>query len=107
MMLASRNRTLKVLDDRLRIDLQAICGRDLFDLAASLCDIDGADRSLGGLHAEHDILGDVENGDEHEVLVNHSDSGSDGVTGSVEVDNVSVDDDLTLIGRVQAVEDVH
>ena len=33
------------------------------------------------LDAEHDVLGDGEDGDEHEVLVDHADAGGDRVAG--------------------------
>src|SRR5690606_16433561 len=45
--------------------------------------------------------------DEHEMLVDHADAGRDGVAGTVEVDGLAVDQHLTFVGVVEAVEDVH
>ena len=64
-------------------------------------------RAAGGLHAEHDVLGDGEHGHEHEVLVDHADAGGDGVARVVERDRRVVDQDLALVGPVEPVEDVH
>ena len=62
---------------------------------------------LGLLVAEHDVLGDGEDRDEHEVLVHHADAGRHGVAGAGEVLDVVVEQDLALVGLVQAVEHVH
>ena len=59
------------------------------------------------LVAEHDVLGDGEDGDEHEVLVHHADAGRHGVARAGEVLDVVVEQDLALVGLVQAVEHVH
>ena len=57
--------------------------------------------------AEHDVLGDREDGDEHEVLVHHADAGVHRVTGAGEVLHLVVEQDLALVGLVQAVQHVH
>ena len=56
---------------------------------------------------QHDVLGDGEDGDEHEVLVDHADAGRHRVAGAVELLHRAVEKDLPLIGLVQAVQDVH
>ena len=40
---------------------------------------------LGRLVAEHHVLGDGEDGDQHEVLVDHADAGAHRVAGALEV----------------------
>jgi hypothetical protein len=45
--------------------------------------------------------------DQHEVLVDHPDAGRDGGTRIVERHDPAVDDDLALVGLVEAIEDVH
>ena len=57
--------------------------------------------------AEHHVLGDGEDGDEHEVLVHHADAGVHRVAGAGEVLHDVVEQDLALVGLVQAVEHVH
>jgi hypothetical protein len=57
--------------------------------------------------AEHHVLRDGEDRHEHEVLVNHADARSNGVAGTGEGDRLVVDEDLALVGLVEAVEDVH
>ena len=59
------------------------------------------------LDPEHDVLGDGEDGDQHEVLVDHADPGRDRVARVVEGDGLAVDEDLALVVLVQPVEDVH
>jgi hypothetical protein len=44
--------------------------------------------------AEHDVLGDGEDRDEHEVLVHHADSGAHRVAGAAESLDVVVEEDL-------------
>ena len=49
----------------------------------------------------------VKTGDEHEVLVHHADAGSHRVARAGEVLDLVVQEDLALVGGVQAVQDVH
>ena len=63
--------------------------------------------TAGLLAAEHDVLGDGEDRDQHEVLVDHADAGGDGVAGRGERDRLAVDDDLALGRLEQPVEHVH
>src|SRR3954468_7968892 len=60
-----------------------------------------------GLLAEHDVLGDRQHRDEHEVLVDHADPAPDRVGGDRQVDLGAVDEDLSLVGACEPVEDVH
>ncbi len=62
-----------------------------------------APRSL----AEGDVLGDGEGGNEHEVLVDHADAGSDRIRGRMEAEGKSVYDDLALVGLVHSIELAH
>ena len=59
------------------------------------------------LDPEHDVLGDGHHRDQHEVLVDHPDPGSDRVSCRRELDPLAVQEELSGIGPVQAVEDVH
>ena len=59
------------------------------------------------LDPEHDVLGHRHHRDEHEVLMHHPDAVLDRRLGRAELDRVSVEEDLPLVGRVQPVEDVH
>ena len=79
---------------------------DLRDPLARGVEVEGAGEA-GGLVAEHDVLGDREDGDEHEVLVHHADAGRDGVAGTGEVLDLVVEQDLALVGPVEAVQHVH
>ena len=56
--------------------------------------------------AEDDVLGHCEWGYEPEVLVDHRDPGVDRVPRRVEHDRASGEDDLALVGPVEAGEDV-
>ena len=57
--------------------------------------------------AEHDVLGDGHHRDQHEVLVDHPDPRADRVARGGELDPLAVQQQLTRVGPVQAVEDVH
>ena len=59
------------------------------------------------LLAEHDVLGDGQDRDEHEVLVDHADPARDGIGRTEDVDRLAVEQDLALVGHRQPVEDVH
>ena len=59
------------------------------------------------LLAEEDVLGDGQDRDEHEVLVDHADPAGDGVGGPVMSTALAVEQDLALVGHGQPVEDVH
>jgi hypothetical protein len=80
--------------------------RDLRDPLLRGVEVEGAGEA-GGLVAEHHVLGDGEDGDQHEVLVHHADTGRDGVAGAGEVLHLVVEQDLALVGPVEAVQDVH
>ena len=56
---------------------------------------------------EHDVFGDSEYGDQHEVLVDHANAGRHGVAGTLEFVNDTVQQDFALVRGIQAVEDVH
>ena len=96
----------QVLDQRVGVDVEAEPLGDLADPLAGGVEVERAGEP-GGLVAEHDVLGDGEDRDEHEVLVDHADAGGDRVAGAGEVLHHVVEDDLALVGRVEAVEDVH
>ena len=60
-----------------------------------------------GLGAEHDVLGHGEVVDQHEVLVDHADAQLDGLAGRVDHLRLAPDQDLALVGLLQAVEHLH
>ncbi len=59
------------------------------------------------LCAQYHILGHGHHRHQHEVLVHHANAMGDGVTGAVDADLLSPDQDVALIGGIEAVEDVH
>ena len=61
----------------------------------------------GGLDSEHDVLPDGKGGYQHEVLVNHTDSHPDGLHRIYNGGSDSLDVDLTRIGLIEAVKDLH
>ena len=92
----------EVLDARVGVDVEPEALGDLEDAA-----LGASEPAELLLVAEHDVLGDREDGDEHEVLVHHADAGAHGVAGSCERLRGAVEQDLALVGLVQAVEHVH
>ena len=96
----------QVVDERVGVDVEPEPRRDLPHLRASGVDVEHTGEP-GLLMAEHDVLGDGEDGDEHEVLVHHADAGGHRVAGAGEVLDDVVEQDLALVGLVQPVEHVH
>ena len=56
---------------------------------------------------EHDVLGHSKNGDQHEVLMNHSDTGRHCVARSGELLDNIVQKNLALICLIEAEEHIH
>ena len=65
------------------------------------------DRIGHRLLAEEDVVGDRQDGHQHEVLVDHADPSRDRVGRPADRDWAPVERDLTLVGRRQPVQDVH
>ena len=61
----------------------------------------------GVLVPEHDIFGDREDRNQHEVLVHHADASGYRAAWAGEVLHFVVEQDLTIVGLIQAVQDVH
>ncbi len=59
------------------------------------------------LQSKDDILDNREGIDQHEMLMNHSDSMFHGIEGRAQVDALSLDEDLALVGVVNAVKHIH
>ncbi len=96
----------QVLDDGVGVDVEAEPVGDLLDPLPGGVEVERPGEA-GRLVAEHDVLGDGEDRDQHEVLVDHADAGRDRVAGAGEVLDLVVEDDLALVGLVEAVEHVH
>src|SRR5262249_16066641 len=74
-------------------------------LAASGLEID--ERPRRRLCSEDYVFGDGQRSHQHEVLVHHAEPESYCVSWPVDLPDFSVDQYLTLVGRVEPVEDVH
>ena len=96
----------QVLDQRIGINAEPVAIGDLADAGAGLLEVQDAGRA-GVLVAQGDVLGDREDGDEHEVLVHHADAGGHGIAGAVELHWLVVNEDLALGGLVEAEKHVH
>ena len=95
-----------VLDTRLRVDREAETVRQFLHALLRRAVVE-EDRVRRRLVAEDDVLGDGHHRDEHEVLVHHADAVGDRVLRRVKGHRLPVDQDLPLVGPIQAVEDVH
>ena len=56
---------------------------------------------------EHDVLGNGHHRNQHEVLVDHADPVIDRILRRMQTDRLPLDQNLALVGVVEAVEDVH
>ena len=61
----------------------------------------------GGFDAKNDVLGHGEHRNQHEMLVDHADPGCDAIARPFEPHRFAIDQDFTLVGRVEPRKDVH
>ena len=94
------------LDARLRVDREVERSRELSHALArgAVVEQEPRLRRLGG---EDDVLGHRHDRDQHEVLVHHADAAADRVLRRVKAGGLTLDQDLTLVGVVEPVENVH
>ena len=96
----------QVLDEGVGIDIEVEARGDLLDLLPRLVDVEEPE-ALRGFVAQRHGFGDGEHGHEHEMLVDHADSRGHGIAGAGELHRLVVDEDLSPIGVVESVEDIH
>ncbi len=63
--------------------------------------------AIGEFFAEDDILGNGEGGNQHKVLVDHSNTQRNRVIGVMNIRDFPIDQNLTLVGFVKAIDDIH
>src|SRR5690606_7215470 len=95
----------QVLDAHVRLDVEAELGDQPRGLPAGGAVVENGPE--GGLGAEHQVLGDGQRLDEHEVLVHHADAEVDRVAGAADRDLLAVHEDLAGVGLLEPVEDLH
>ena len=88
----------QVLDERVGVDVEAEARRRSRATRLRAASRSRRAAEAGRLVAEHHVLGDGEDGDQHEVLVHHADAGAHRVAGAGEVLDVVVEQDLALVG---------
>ena len=95
----------QVGDQAVRVDLQAVVTLDLDQLGTGR--LEAAADPEAVLGAQHQVLQNAEGLDQHEVLMDHADAGGDGVARAMDPHRSTIDQDLTPVGLVSAVEDLH
>ena len=90
----------------LRVDLEPEPLAELDDPAVRLLAVE-EDRPGHRLLAEQDVLGNREDGDEHEVLMDHVDPARDCVRRAGDRRLPAVEQDYSLVRSGKAVEDIH
>ncbi len=90
---------------RVGVDRDAERLGELLDLAPRRSHVE--DRPVTRLRAEDEVLGDGEDGDEHEVLVHHAHAALDRLGGVAAPERLPLDEDLALVRRVEAGQDLH
>ena len=93
----------QVLNEGVGVDVEAEAAGDLGDLGRGGTGADDPQRP-DRLVTQGDGLGHGEDGHEHEVLVDHADACGHGVARTGEGDGLVVDEDLSGVGLVEAVE---
>ena len=95
----------KVAHQGIGRNVQGVLAGQSLELAARTVHARGEQRTALG--AEDDVLDHGEGVHQHEVLMDHADSGGDGVLAVPDGHRPSGDADLTAVGPVEAVEDAH
>jgi hypothetical protein len=96
-----------------RIDLQAILAGEIVNALRRPFRIQAGQRAEelptapGAFDAQHDIFGDRENGDQHEVLMHHADAVGNGIVGIAEAHRLTVHQNLTFVRLIQAIQHIH
>ena len=93
-------------DLRFRVDLEPEPPAELHDPPVGLLAVE-EDPVGHRLLAEEDVVGHAQDGDEHEMLVDHVDPARDRVGRAGDPDGGAVQQDLALVRPRQAIEDVH
>ena len=96
----------EILDESIGVDVESESIGNFAHAHPRRLEIEDS-RDTRRLVSEHDVFGDGEDGDEHEVLVDHSNAGRHCVAGALELLNDSVEDDVALVRGVETVKDVH
>ena len=102
--LLSANR--EIFDEGVGVNFKTKSIRNLADTFACSVEVECVEDS-GGLMTKHHVLCDSEDGNQHEVLVNHPDPSRHCVAGPFELLNDTVKNDVSFFGRVETVQDVH
>ena len=89
-----------------RIDIESVFFDNIQDILSGLSHVQ-ADGAYGRLGAQDDILSNCEILHQHKVLVYHADAVFNGSGRAFNIDLLSVDENLTLIRMIEAVEDIH
>ena len=96
----------EVFNDRIRIEFETVFIGDFLHHSAGFINVERA-KSAGRLDSQHHVFGHGHNGDQHEVLVHHADTCSDGVGRRREMLRNPVNAKLAFIGAINAVQHVH
>ena len=96
----------QILNEGIRVQVEAETRRHLAHRAPGALSADNP-RRAGRLETQGNRLRDRENRDQHEVLVHHANTRRDRVARPLKRHGRAVDENLTLIGCVHAVQDVH
>jgi len=88
----------------LGIHLEAVLFLQGQDALVQLCQVENETRCV---QAEDDVFGDGLGGDQHEVLVYHTETGRDGIARGTEADSLAFNDNRALFRLVESGQDIH
>ena len=79
--------------------------RQRADALLGTSDVD--QESIDHFVAKDDVFGDGQGRYQHEMLMDHAEPAFDGVVGTVDLDDVAVEQNLAFIGAIEPVQHVH
>ena len=96
----------QIFDNCIRIQIQAVLFRNLAHHFARLINMQPS-KPASWLDAQHNIFGNCKNWHQHKVLMHHANTRLNGVGGRSELDHLIINQDLSFIGLIHAIQHAH
>ena len=96
----------QVFNDCIGVEIKVVFFGNFAHHSARFINVEFPERS-SWLYTEHHVFGNSEYGNEHEVLVDHADSCSNGISWRRKHQRGSINNDFTLVGFIHAIQHAH
>ena len=93
------------MDEGIDRDVEPKGLRQRADALLGTSDVD--QESIDHFVAKDNVFGDSQGRYQHEMLMDHAEAPFDGVVGTVDLDDVAVEQNLAFVGAIEPVQHVH